>query len=66
MEVQERFGIARRARQGRHAAGRDLSAGRNHLMVASELWESLPEFRVVSAEIAVAGVMESVRVETGL
>lgn len=35
-------------------------------MVASDLWGSLLGFRVVSAEIAVFGGLESVRAGTGL
>lgn len=66
MEVRGRFGTARRARQGRRAADRGSLAGRSHLMVASELWESLLGFRVVSAEIAVFGGLESVQAGTGL
>ena len=63
--MRERFETVSRARQGCHAAGRGSSAGRSRLMVASELRESLSGFRVVSAEIAAVGVLESARAGTG-
>ena len=58
----------KRAREVCHDAGKDSSAGRSHLTVASELWESLLGYlavSAVSAEIVDAGGLEVERVGIG-